>query len=179
MVFSLIITAPAYADGGGPILLLISFYLFVAGQVWIILSEFIYMRLLHREEPCRSTLKTVVLMNLVSMILGGLTLPFLLALIGLAGAFMHGTKLEILGSYIFALGTWVAGDNSPHATLAVASAGVGFVGTYFITVYVERWYLARRTSKGIYPSTNLRHCYCLNAISYAGLILLMGISGNI
>ena len=170
----ILIAAPAYADGGGPILLLVSFFLFVVGQVWIVLSELIYMKLLHWRERTEAVLKIVVSMNLISMLIGGLALPFMLALVGLAGVFMmEKPSLRALGGYIFAAGTWIGGDNSPHPTLALISAVVGFVGTYFITVYVEWWYLKRQTQKGLFPHTSLMHCYCINATSYSGLVALM------
>ena len=177
VAFLILMAVPASADGGGPILLLVSLYLFVVGQVWIVLSEFIYLKLLHRQESARSVLKVVVLMNLISMVLGGLALPFLLAAVGFLGILMQGNPtFNSFGEYLFAAGTWVVGDNSPHRILVLISTGMGFVGTYFITVYVERWYLNRRTQKYAFPRTSLVHCYYINAISYLGLMALMSVS---
>ncbi|MCK4994386.1 MAG: hypothetical protein KAS13_04985 [Candidatus Omnitrophica bacterium] len=41
--FLLLIPKLCFADGGGPILLIFNAYAFALGQVWILLSEFIYL----------------------------------------------------------------------------------------------------------------------------------------
>lgn len=173
----LLFPAAAGANAGGPILLMINMLLFSFGQIWIVFSETVYLKRLHKEQTIKEVVKVVALMNLSSTLAGALLFPFLLALVGIAGAFLTGLPAtKPLGEYLFALGTWVVGDNSPHAGIALTAAAIGFVVTYFLTVWIEFRYLERKNASSTFPPTSLKHCYLLNGISYAGLVLLFSFS---
>ena len=77
------------------------------------------------------------------------------------------------GNIISALGTWIYGDHSPHPTIAMYSAGIGFIITYFLTVLIESKYLKWTLNKTGFPIdfNVLKQAYIFNAISYGGLII--------
>ena len=162
--------AVCFADGGGPILLLINGYAFTIGQIWIIAAEFIYLWLLLKKAavPKLKVFKVTFMMNLLSTLLGAFLFPFLLALATLPGVFYMQTKW---GGILMALGIWVAGDNSPYPNIAIGSALVGFVITFFLTLWIEYKYLKQVAEKQQIV-VSFKHCVYLNLISYAGLIAL-------
>lgn len=53
----------------------------------------------------------------------------------------------ILSGILFALGTWVWGDRTPNIGIVYGSAGVIFIGTFFLTVWLE-YKLMKLWSKG-------------------------------
>ena len=163
-------SASTYANGGGPLLLIVNFMLFTYGQVWILSIETFLFQKVFRGAKFSVILKWVFLGNLASTLVGALLAPLVWAAIfGFLGNSLWDSEV---GKILFALGTWIAGDNSPHPNLAMAASVVGFVVAYFITVYIERRVFIRATNKGELPATEelLKYCYGVNAVSYAGLI---------
>lgn len=168
MLFGL--SASAYANGGGPLLLIVNFMLFTYGQVWILGIETLLFQKVFRGAKFTVVLKWVFLGNLASTLIGALLVPLVWAAIfGFLGNSLWENEV---GKVLFALGTWIAGDNSPHPKLAMAASIVGFVVAYFITVYVERKVFVHAMNKGELPAKDdlLKYCYGVNAVSYAGLI---------
>jgi len=159
------------ADGGGPILLLINAYVFSAGQVWIILSEFIYLFILFKPFPKLKILKLTLIMNLLSTFLGAILFPLLLALVTIPGLVYMKTNW---GGLLMALGTWIAGDNSPHPKIAIGAMIAGFFITFILTVYIEYKYLKYQSKSEQIPliKNQLSHSIYFNCLSYAGLILM-------
>ncbi|MBN1254427.1 MAG: hypothetical protein JXA50_04070 [Deltaproteobacteria bacterium] len=171
----IIISIPTlcFADGGGPILLIVNSYAFIVGQAWILLSEFIYLIILLRpiSLPKGKIFKITFIMNLLSTIVGALLFPFLLALVTLPGTFYMNTKW---GGLLMALGTWVAGDDSPYPKVAIGATITGLIITYILTVWIEYKYLNRLSKKRQIEFGNnlLKHCIFFNMVSYIGLIAL-------
>jgi hypothetical protein len=166
----LFLPSVCFADGGGPILLIINGYAFSIGQVWILTAEFIYLFLLLRKTglPKLKIFKINFIMNMLSTLLGAFLFPFLLAVVTLPGAFFMHTKW---GGLLMALGTWIAGDNSPYPYVALGAAIVGFIITFFLTLWIEYKYLKRLAEKK-QIIVSFKHCVYLNLISYAGLIII-------
>ncbi len=154
-------------------MLIVNAYAFILGQVWILLSEYIYLAVLLKSTSLSkgNILKFTFIMNILSTIVGALLFPFLLALVTLPGIFYMETKW---GGLLMALGTWIAGDNSPYPEVAMGSTIAGFIITFILTVWIECKYLRRLSQKRqIEFGNNLfKHCICLNIISYVGLITL-------
>jgi len=165
----------AFADAGGPLLFLLNSYLFTIGQVWIILSEYTFLH--YRLPSVRNgrLLFRIIYMNFITTIIGALLIPLLLSL-----GFMYlGLSVDnsnpILSGILFALGTWVWGDHTPNIGIVYGSAGVIFIGTFFLTVWLE-YKLMKLWSKGdIFPREKryLSLSYQVNLISYFGLIVLI------
>ena len=68
-----------FADGGGPILLLINGFAFSFGQVWLLSVEFFYLKYLLKPYSFSAgkIFGITFLMNLISTILGGILFPLI------------------------------------------------------------------------------------------------------
>jgi len=168
----LLIATPTYADGGGPLLLIVNFMLFTYGQVWILSIETIAFRKVFINSRLIQIFKWVFFANLASTLLGALLAPLLWAAIfGFLGKSLWENEI---GKILFAVGTLIAGDNSPHPKLAIGVTIIGFVVTYLLTVYIENWVFRRAIFKKSLPNAAnlLKNCYVINGISYIGLIIL-------
>lgn len=165
--FSLIAPSCAWASGGGPILLLFNGSVFIIGQIWIIgIEYFIFRRLL--DDSKMEIFKDIVSANLQSTIMLAFILPFVIALVGLAGSFVPGQ----LGDLSLAIGTWVH-DKSAYGKLPVYLAFVWFITLYFLTVIFEASIYRRRWKKrGYSPKVSpLNICFCTNTVSHMGLLI--------
>jgi hypothetical protein len=169
---ALAVLAPslAFADGGGPLLLLISLPLFTLGQVWILASEWIVLRRKLPVDPLR-LLKWVVGANLISAAVCSIGLPLIWA--GVTAAISYLAQGTEFAGIALASGSWIVGDNSPYPNLALAATAVGLIATFFPTFWVE-WRLIRRwaSSDGETPEGLRGIVLVMNAISYLGLVLL-------
>jgi heme exporter protein D len=171
------VPAIAYADGGGPLLLIINFYLFTVGQVWILLAEFLYLIRVWPGLKKALVFKWTLFANLASTALGAFLLPFLWAAVFGLLASIPGVSESDLGGVFWATGTWILGDHSPYPWLAMTVSGVLFVLTYFVTVLVEYRLLKRFTKNqeaGV-AQISIKQCYLLNLISYSGLVVLFAL----
>ena len=172
-----IVPAIAYADGGGPLLLIVNFYLFSVGQVWILVAEFLYLKRVWPSLKKALVFKWIFLANLASTVLGAFLLPFLWAAVFGLLASIPGVSERDLGGVFWATGTWILGDHSPYPWLAMTVSGVLFVLTYFVTVIVEYRLLnrfAKNQEAGV-ASISINQCYMLNIISYSGLVVLFAL----
>ncbi len=160
----------AFADGGGPLLLLISLPLFTVGQVWIVASEWVVLRTRLVAEPLR-LLKWIVGVNFISAVACSIGLPGIWAVV--TAIISHLARGTEFAGIALASGSWIVGDNSPYPNLALAATAAGLIVTFIPTCWVE-WKLIRRwASKNGEPPEGLRGLILLmNAISYLGLILL-------
>ena len=167
-----LIALPSYADGGGPLLLIVNFLLFTYGQVWILSIETFAFHKVFSNSKIITIFKWVFFANLASTLIGALIAPLIWAAI--FGALGQSLWENEIGKILFAFGTWVAGDNSPHPNLAIGVSIAGFIVTYFLTVYIERWVFMKAIIKNQLPKIDnlLKHCYLINGVSYAGLITL-------
>lgn len=164
------VSLSAYANGGGPLLLIVNSMLFTYGQVWILgIETFLFQRVFYGTKLL-TVFKWVFLGNLISTMVGAFLAPLVWA--AAFGFLGHSLWDNEIGKILFALGTWVAGDNSPHPNLAKTATLVGFALAYFITVHIERkvFEVAIRRGELSQCDNLLKFCYGVNAISYAGLI---------
>lgn len=162
-----------FADGGGPILLLINGYVFTLGQIWILFIEFIYLFYLLKTiiSSKRKIFKITFIMNLLSTLMGAILFPLLLAIITAPGLSHMQTTW---GGLLMACGTWIAGDHSPYPNVAMGATIVGFIITFFLTILIEKKYLKQvlLKEKVISQINILKHCIYFNLISYLGLVAL-------
>ncbi len=166
---SLYFPTSCYANGGGPLLLFVSFFTFVYGQVWILASEtYIYKRLLTLD--LRTSFKQVFIVNLVSTIVVGLGFPFLLAVATGLGMGLP----EPYGGYFSILGTWVY-ERAPHVKLLPYFSIFWLVVTLFLTVICERWVLLRIWTKNNYkpPISINTLMWRTHLVSYSGLFVII------
>jgi hypothetical protein len=162
-----IIPSYAYANGGGPILLFINFAAFVLGQVWILSAEtFMYCKML--KIKVGSAFIQVFKVNLVSTVLIGLGLPFLLAVITAFGMELPSP----IGGVMSALGTWVY-DSAPYIDYVWYITAIWFVVTLYLTVICERWYIQKLWAKTNFnaPINIDTFMWQVHFVSYTGLIL--------
>ena len=91
-----------------------------------------------------------------------------LSMIGLAFRNVH------IQDIVMALGTWIGGDNPPHAPLVFVMTLVWFVVTFFLTVRFESRLLSKQWAKRDATSTLTPAAlsWSANLWSYAGLLLL-------
>ncbi|MFA6957894.1 MAG: hypothetical protein WC538_18665 [Thermoanaerobaculia bacterium] len=169
-----LVTLSASADGGAPLLLVINLYVFSLGQVWIITSEFLYLRGKLLETSRAKLLGWVTVTNLVSTAVGALIIPFIWAVLFLVLSGLGSPNLPTLAGVLAAIGTWIIGDRSPYVWLAFSASAVLFVLTYFVTVWLEHRTLVFLLNRAGLPCpAELRKTVAvMNLISYAGLILL-------
>ncbi|MFA5353343.1 MAG: hypothetical protein WC291_03875 [Thermodesulfovibrionales bacterium] len=180
-LFSLLIIAlipsVACADGGVPFLLILNFYLFAIGQVWILFAESFYLARCFPSVARSRICRLAVCLNLVSALAGALLIPlFLSALFGLLDL-AERWKGSAAGKLFTVFGRWVIGDNSSFPWLILFSSGGLFVLTYFVTVWIEFRLLMRWREKYELPQDKdfLRISFIMNSISYAGLIGLFSL----
>ncbi len=178
LAFSLIsVPAVSFADGGGPLLLIINFYLFTVGQVWILFSEFLFLSRVWPGLGKVLVFKWTLFANIASTVLGALLLPLLWAAVFGLLASIPGVSDSGLGGVLWATGTWILGDHSPYPWLAMTVSGILFVVTYFVTVQVEYHLLARfvkSQGEAVAPLSKSQ-CYVLNLVSYCGLLVLFAL----
>lgn len=163
----------AFADGGGPLLLLIDFYIFSVGQVWIVAAEFFYLAKIWQDLSRMIIAKWTILTNLISAILGAMIFPFLWsALFGLL-SIVPGISGHEAEKILMAIGTWLVGDNSKYAWLAMAASAILFAATYFVTVKIEYLLLNYFMQEDERPEPiTMKQVYIMNLISYIGLVVL-------
>ncbi len=163
-----------YADGGGPLLLIINFMYFLYGSVWILLSEWIVYRY-KGNIPWKTAFWDVLIVNALSTIVIGLGFPFLIALLSGAFGFTGGRESTDIGGLFLAIGTWIVGDNSPYPKVAITMTCVWLVVTFVLTVYFETWLLSKRWAKRgfVAPIKPLVLNWYANCLSYVGLLILL------
>ena len=166
----LCLPSPAYADGGAPLLLLINLPLFTIGQIWIVGIEWYLLR--NQIKVAKQTLLCwVVAANAMSALICAFGLPALWAALTLLVSAVAGDSE--LGTTLLALGTWFTVDTIPRKSIALIAAGLGFVTTYFPTVWIELTLLRRLLVKHDQQVSNLtRSVVTANLASYAGLMVL-------
>jgi hypothetical protein len=166
--------SPAYADGGGPLLLLFNLPLFTVGQLWIVGVEWLLLRT-RITVPGSTLLWWVVAANLLSAAICAFGLPILWAALTAFASVVAGDSE--LGRVLTALGTWFVGDRSPYPRLAVIAAGVGFVVTFLPTVWIELRFLRRMLEKRDQQVPGLTRCVVVaNLASYAGLVVMIALA---
>lgn len=163
-----------YANGGGPILLYANAYLFSLGQVWILGVESLYLWRILKPISYAQVLKWTFLANLESTILAGILFPTLLAGIGLFFLWLKWPN-ETISDFMGAFGTWIGGDNSPFAGVALVMSFLGFALTYFLSVEIE-WrciknFLSKRKAEESVIDLRSK-IYVMNLYSYGGLVAM-------
>ena len=169
ILFLFLLPSVIYANGGGPLLLIISGFIFTIGQVWILSTETYFLNKVTNTSISHS-FKYVFLANLISTIVIGFGFPFLLALItGL------GTMLPTpYGGYFSIVGTW-AYSNAPHVEYVEPITFIWLFITFILTVYCEKLFYKKHYKKiGFDENFNLNtFIWKIHLISYSGLLIIL------
>ena len=163
----LMLAANAYANGGGPLLLIFNFMAFAFGSIVIIAVEAFTYRALAKLELSQA-IKDAFWVNLWSTLIIGFGFPFLIS--SLAG--IVGEIYEPAADYALAVGTWIF-DGIKHPKLTIAFVYLWLVVAYFLTVFLESVVLSKRWRKRKQnsPVTAERINWIGNTITYLLLIL--------
>jgi len=160
----------ARADAGGPLLLIINLYVFSLGQVWILLSEFVY--LFMRMPPgTRQLPKLVFLLNFWSTLGGAFLIPFAWSICFLGFSALAGKNQAASDVLAFA-GNWAMPGNSEFSWLLIPSTAILFLVTFAGTVAIEYKLMNRWRDRYGLPDrqTLKRWSIEMNLISYLGLL---------
>ncbi|KLV04620.1 hypothetical protein ABT56_14245 [Photobacterium aquae] len=176
LLFLLLLPSFAYANGGSPILLFISFSVFMTGQVWILFSETLFLSKISSLD-FKKAFKLVFSANVVSTIIVGIGFPILLASIFiLLSIYADGYYLNYIASS--GIYTYSMPDNNIQSLLLSL---FWLSTTYFLTVYCERiFYKSYWHEIGFKPTFSLnKFVWQANLLSYSGLsIILYALWGN-
>lgn len=161
------------ADAGGPLLLIINLYVFSLGQVWILLSEFVY--LFMRMPPGTQQVqvsKLVLLLNFWSTLGGAFLIPLAwsVCFLGFAAA----ARKDLTASNVLAyVGNWAMPGESEFSWLLIPSTALLFLITFAGTVAIEFKLLNHWRERYGLPDrkTLKRWTIEMNLISYLGLIV--------
>ncbi len=154
------------ANTGAPILLSISFPVFILGFGLIVAIEGIYIWKLERF-PLPRALADSFWVNLYTTFLGGIALPIVVSVIGYTCYMWPTPRLQYFFSYF---GTMAyRGHETPFPSYAFALAWLG--ATFLITVYLEAHLLAKRwTRRNEHPPVpSLTLSWRAHTISYSVL----------
>ena len=169
-VLFLLLPGTARADGGGPLLLIISGLAFLYGGILIILAEWlIYIR--YAKIGKVRALWDSLIVNIVSTVTVGFGLPLLIAAVSwAAGAALPGS----IGSYAAALGTWLY-EGVPFPRLTFASTAFWWVITFFLTVYAEKIVLQKLWQRRQFsPAISAAALsWKSNLVTYSGLLVVI------
>lgn len=165
----ILIHSVAFADGGGPLLLIFNFLAFLYGSILIVLVEwFLYVRL--ASVPRDLAFWDSLVANVLSTIVVGFGLPLA---IGLISSFGHFITWGGFGDVLLALGTWAYGGIK-YPKLSLTMTAFWLVVTFFLTVWYEAKILRKRWDRrgfvGKIKPVKLSW-YC-NSITYAGLYIV-------
>ena len=159
-----------YADGGGPLLLIINGMTFIYGGIVIIGVEWlIYVR--WAKIPKSAAFVDALITNLVSTAVIGFGVPLFIAAI--SGA-LSAVLPETIGSYAMAMGTWVY-DGLPFPKVMWTSTIFWWITTFFLTIYVEKRVLMKRWKSRNYEAAWSARVlsWRSNAITYLGLFMII------
>lgn len=171
----LLFTEYGYANDGSVSLLFYGMKVFFLGQVWVVLSEWMYLAAAAKWADPVLVLNRIFLINVLTTMLGFvLLLP--------VAMFMQPVNLVLeSNSWLHALDRAI--QESFHGfgysePLEQAEDFIGlllfFLVTYLVSVYVEGYLLIRinRTHRLWEESRIMKHSFIFNGISYTGLLLI-------
>lgn len=171
-LFTFCILTPgiARADGGGPLLLIISGLAFLYGGILIVLVEWLIYVRCARIEKARALWDSLIV-NAVSTVTVGFGLPLAVAAVsGIAGIALP----RSIGSYAAALGTWIY-EGASFPKLTFVSTAFWWAITFFVTVYVEKQVLQklwrRRQFSPVISAAALS--WKSNLATYSGLLVVI------
>ncbi len=164
---SLLLPAAAYADGGGPLLLIFNFVTFLYGSILIILIEwllYIFLAFVPREYAFWDAL----VVNVLSTVVIGFGFPLVIGVIGAVGSLLPWG----IGDVSMALGTWVY-DNIKHPKLTKAMTIFWMAVTFILTVRYEARLLKKRWAERHFTGkiSADRLSWYSNSATYAGMLL--------
>lgn len=157
----------AFADGGGPLLLIVNFLAFLYGSILIILIEWLlYTRL--ASVPRDLAFWDSLIVNVLSTLVVGFGFPLAIGLIGLFGSFIPWG----FGDISMALGTWVY-EGIKYPKLSMSMTAFWLVVTYFLTVRYETKILRKRWEKREFKGkmTPEKLNWICNSVTYLGLFI--------
>lgn len=158
---------PAYADGISPLLAAISFKIFLFGQVWILLSETVYIKILLKKVRYLTVFYWTFLINAVTTLIGGLIIPSIIfILIAFSLPIEDGQHQSPLALKFFQLL-----DSKGGSTLL---AGFLFIITYILSALIEGalLYKLQKNKVGFEKKFLLKHSFGWNLVSYVGLLAI-------
>ena len=161
--------AIVWANGGGPLLLVISGSAFIFGQIWILFIATLILNKASGLHP-KTSFKHVFFANLVSTVFVGIGFPLLLAIITALGMELP----QPFGGYASALGTWIY-DSAPYTEFLGYITLFWLFVTFVLTVFCEkafyRWYWRKVEFA---PSFSLnKFIWQAHAASYTGLLIIV------
>jgi hypothetical protein len=162
----LVMPSLAYANGGGPLLLIINVSTFLFGSLWIIGIEGLLYKKIAKLTIKESFFEALII-NLISTIVIGIGFPLILAIIGYAGSMLP----KPFNNYFLLLGTWVFEGIQYKGNSLLIVVVLGFIITYLLTVPFEAWCLKKYWNKKqikVEITANKLSWIC-NSISYVGL----------
>jgi hypothetical protein len=167
------LTTPAFASIGIPLLLKLNFILFVLASIFVIVSEYIYMKHVFNTVGRVKLLQWTFLMNLASTIVGAILFPLLIAFLAIWGPEGPFTE-SYIGQLLFPMVTWIMGSDYPFKWLALVFTGIGYIVTFLLTVFIEFKVLLRLSKSTLSMDASIlkQHVYSLNGISYGGIIII-------
>lgn len=169
----LFIPPVAFADGGGPLLLIFNYMAFLYGSILIILVEwFLYCRL--ASAPRKEAFWDSLIANVLSTLIIGFGLPLVIATITMlvdVPALKKLIPLDI-SHVLLALGTWVY-EGAEYPKLTNTMTVFWLVVTFFLTVWYEAKILRKRwIRRGFVGKINpVQLSWYCNSITYAGLFI--------
>lgn len=166
ILLSLLFANVANADGGGILLAMLNPAAFLSGNLLVILIEYLYFLKLFKNENKIDLLKAAIKINLISLFIGTILFSIIIIVMSYTGYDLYQKYHSILGAFFFALGTGIAGDNSPFGVLAVAMLPVYYFIIYFITVHIEYKLMLKYGYK-----TTIKQSFIWNFISYSFLAI--------
>ncbi|OAN11662.1 hypothetical protein A3K86_22370 [Photobacterium jeanii] len=169
LILIMLTPSSAYANGGSPVLLFISFSVFMVGQVWILLAESVFLSRIS-DLDLRKAFRFVFSANVVSTIIVGLGFPiFLIFILVLLSAFVPGDYLN----YIASSGIYTF-DMPNNGMKSIFLSLFWFSITYLLTVCCERvFYRGYWYEIGFKPKFSLnKFVWRANLVSYSGLFLI-------
>lgn len=176
LTVSLLFPVHCLADGGGPLLLFINWEVFSAGQIWIILSEFLYLVYFVKAISRFKLFGWVILINALSSFSCAILFPVALAYPMLLSELLVSTthvQLSMNIQQVLAVLSTTVCEGCPNR-YSIILACVGFAVTYFLSVWIEyRLFYNLQKPFNIFTRAQvLKHSYLWNLLSYSGLIYL-------
>ena len=170
IVSSLLVPSIAYADGGGPLLLIMNGITFLYGGILIVIVEWL-IYIYWAKIPKLPAFWDALIANIASTLLVGFGLPLLIAAVSAAASF---ALPPALGDYALALGTWVY-EGAHFPKLIMASIYFWYFVTFFLTVFVETIALKKLWKERQYEAVKsaCSLSWISNAVTYFGLLIYL------
>jgi hypothetical protein len=171
--FILLLPIAAFADGGGPLLLIFNFMAFLYGSIIIILVEW-FLYCLLASVPRKDAFWDSLIANVLSTLIIGFGLPLVIAALTMLVDVPALKKLIPPGinHVLLSIGTWVY-EGMRYPKLTDTMTAFWLAVTFFLTVWLEAKILSKSWSRrGFVGKINpVKLSWYSNSITYAGLFI--------